>query len=240
MEDSLFKILTDGVKQIDNSFCNDFVLSKLRRLYDEITLFNPSYGLVNASGKDLVVRHILDCLAPATIISKSNGLNGASSGEAPTGTLSAANAQGSIKMADLGSGSGLPGLVLATVLPNWDISLVERMGRRAGFLRNTTAVMGMSQRTRVIQKDLSEVQDHFNVITFRAFRPFKDIISDLDRILLPGGTVYAYKSSQDNIDEELATVSSYTGCAFTHKILDYQVPMLDAKRRMLVLSKPLV
>ena len=217
MEKNLCELLEKGISSIDGALCTDKVLSRLRRLYDEITLFNPSYGLVNAEGRDLVIRHILDCLAPVSII-RSSGKEGS-------------------RLADLGSGSGLPGLVLASVLEGWDISLVERMGRRAGFLRNTVAAMGMSQNVKVVQKDLSEVQESYDIITFRAFRQFKDIISDLDRILVPGGKVFAYKSSEENIQEELETVSSYNGCSFSSEVRDYDVPMLDAKRRMLVLFK---
>jgi len=217
VEKNLCELLEKGISSIDGALCTDKVLSRLRRLYDEITLFNPSYGLVNAEGRDLVIRHILDCLAPVSII-RSSGKEGS-------------------RLADLGSGSGLPGLVLASVLEGWDISLVERMGRRAGFLRNTVAAMGMSQNVKVVQKDLSEVQESYDIITFRAFRQFKDIISDLDRILVPGGKVFAYKSSEENIQEELETVSSYNGCRFSSEVRDYDVPMLDAKRRMLVLFK---
>ena len=217
MDDSLFKLLKEGVWEIDQALCNDKVLGKLRRLYDEISLFNPSYSLVNAEGRDLVIKHILDCLAPVGII----GCPGA----------------GGLSMADLGSGSGLPGLVLASAFETWDISLVERMGRRAGFLRNTVAVMGMSQRVKVIQKDLSEVQNSYDIITFRAFRQFKDIISDLDRILVPGGKIFAYKSSEPNIREEIDVVEGYQNCKFSCDVVDYKVPMMDASRRMLVLTK---
>lgn len=218
MEKELLGLLEDGVSRIDSKLCTDTVLRRLSRLYDEISLFNPSYGLVNARGRDLVIRHILDCLAPVGII-----ISGSS---APRP-----------RMADLGSGSGLPGLVLASVLEDWDISLVERMGRRAGFLRNTVAAMGMSRSVKVEQKDLSKVQNSYDIITFRAFRQFKDIISDLDRILVPGGKVFAYKSSEENIQEETEVIRSYSGCRFTTEVCDYEVPMLDAKRRMLILTK---
>lgn len=218
MDKELLRLLEDGISRIDGRLCTDTVLRRLSRLYDEISLFNPSYGLVNAQGRDLVIRHILDCLAPVEIIRSGSDA-------------------GKLKMADLGSGSGLPGLVLASVLEGWDISLVERMGRRAGFLRNTVAAMGMSQSVTVEQKDLSEVQNSYDIITFRAFRQFKDIISDLDRILVPGGKVFAYKSSEENIQEETEVVSSYSGCRFATYVCDYEVPMLDARRRMLVLTK---
>ena len=220
MEKSLRDLLEKGIAGIDAGLLSGNVPSRLARLYDEITLFNPSYGLVNASGEDLVVRHILDCLAPVPL-------------------MRPVDREG-LRMADLGSGSGLPGLVLASVFTDWDITLVDRMGRRAGFLRNTIAVLGMSSYVRVAQKDLSEVRDSYDMITFRAFRHLQDIISDLDRILVPGGKVYSFKSSDENIGEELQVLAQYGGCAFSHEVSDYSVPMLDAQRRMLILAKPVM
>lgn len=218
MEENLRRTLEEGIREIDPSLDSDRLVRLLGSLYDEITLFNPKYGLVNASGQELVVRHILDCLAPVPIMKSLIG-------------------QASVRMADLGSGSGLPGLVLASAFPEWDITLVERMGRRAGFLRNTVAVMGLNSHVKIVQKDLSEVQDAFDIVTFRAFRQFKDIISDLDRILLPGGKVFAYKSSEENIREEVEVASGYGNCIFKCESVDYVAPMLNAQRRMLVVSK---
>ncbi len=217
MDSMLLELLEDGVREIDASLCTEAVIGRLRRLYDEISLFNPTYALVNADGRDLVVRHILDCLAPVPILREASA--------------------GAMSMADLGSGSGLPGLVIASALESVEITLVERMGRRAGFLRNTVAVLGLSSRVNVSQKDLSEVQNSYETITFRAFRQLKDIISDLDRILVPGGRVFSYKSSEENIREEMEVLKAYRGCTFVCDVVDYKVPMLDARRRMMVLTK---
>ena len=218
MTEELKKILEDGIREIDESLLEQDTVRRLCRLYDEIELFNPVYSLVNAQGRDLVVRHVLDCLAPVPLMKEKAG-----------DALSS--------LADLGSGSGLPGLVLASALESGGITLVERMGRRAGFLRNTVAAMGLTKSVTVLQKDLSEVRNTFDSITFRAFRPFRDIISDLDRILEPGGYVFAYKSSDENIREELDVIRAYGNCRFSCDVLPYRVPLLEAKRSLLVLQK---
>ena len=222
MEAELRRILEEGIHDIMPD-CRAFELSELSnslsKLYDEITLFNPAYGLVNAKGRELVVKHLLDCLAPATIIREE------------TSSFDIINA------ADLGSGAGLPGLVLASAFPKWNLSLVERMGRRAGFLRNTCAVMGLSKNVQVVQKDLSEVQNKYNVITFRAFRQFKDIVFDLGRILEPNGKVLAYKSSDENIEEELRCLEEHLPGVFNAKTVQYDVPFSSSKRQLLVLHK---
>lgn len=276
MEKALVKILEDGIKTVVSDMASgnmtpdvtasdtmvadvlSLLSRRLQRLYDEISLFNPQYGLVNAQGEELVVRHILDCLAPASVftgkvnecIKKAAFSCGCDISSSPHGSIlscdsssisaSAADpafADGNISVADLGSGAGLPGLVLASLFDRWSFSLVERMGRRAGFLRNTVAAMNLNLHVQILQQDLAEVQNSFDIITFRAFRPFKDIICDIDRLLKPNGLVFAYKSSNENIAEEVSVIESYTGTAFTHDVIDYDVPYLDAKRRMLVLLK---
>ena len=219
MQENLLELLKSGIKEICDS-SNEDLAKKLSKFYDEISLFNPTYALVNASDKELVIRHLLDCLAPAPIMTE----------EVQTLGL------GEIKAADLGSGAGLPGLVLASAL-DWNFTLVERMGRRAGFLRNTLAIMGLSKKVEVLQKDLSEVQNQYNVITFRAFRPFKDIVFDLDRILAPHGKIFAYKSSDENIEEEIHVIESLLPGVFSTKVVSYSVPFCDAKRQLLIVQK---
>ncbi len=228
MKEELFELLRNGIEEIYSvSGCNTYdenfieVLSKrLSKFYSEIEFFNPTYALVNATDRELVTRHILDCLAPAFLFEKE-----------------VSNANSSVKVADLGSGAGLPGIVLASAFLNWDFTLVERMGRRAGFLRNTLAILGLSQTAQVLQRDISEVQNQYDIITFRAFRPFKDIVFDLDRILLPKGKIFAYKSSDENIEHENQTIESLMPGVFSTKVISYSVPYCDAKRQMLIVEK---
>ncbi len=220
MQAKLFELLNSGIKEIYGS-SDEVLANSLAKYYDEISLFNPTYALVNASDKELVVKHLLDCLSPVVILQKE------------LQELDVAT----IKAADLGSGAGLPGIVLASALTNWDFTLVERMGRRAGFLRNTLAVLGLSKKVSVLQKDLSEVQNQYEAITFRAFRPFKDIVFDLDRILAPQGKIFAYKSSDENIEEEISVIEALLPGVFTTKVVSYSVPFSDAKRQLLIVQK---
>lgn len=225
MEPALRRILDDGIEKVLPGLGADEasgISRSLARLYDEITLFNPAYGLVNADGRELVVRHILDCLAPAWMM-----------GDATKGMAH-------VDAADLGSGAGLPGLVLAAVFPSWNLSLVERMGRRAGFLRNTVAAMGLSKNVQVVQKDLSEVHDTYNIVTFRAFRQFKDIACDLGRIVAPDGRVFAYKSSDGNVEDELKVLEEVIPGVFESKAVSYEAPFSEARRQMLILHRKVV
>ncbi|MCR4675988.1 MAG: class I SAM-dependent methyltransferase [Sphaerochaetaceae bacterium] len=209
MEEKLKGLLREGIE-----ICSPGTESaKLERLYDEITLFNPAYKLVAASGEELVRRHILDCLAPVTIIREY--------------ICSIENPHG----ADLGSGSGLPGLVLASAMEDVHFTLVERMGRRAGFLRSTSALCALKENTRVLEKDLAEVNESFDFVVFRAFRPLKDIITDLRRIVR--SYVFIYKSSDENIKAEIEAAGDEFECT----VRSYTVPFLEAERNLLILKR---
>ncbi|MDR1970858.1 MAG: 16S rRNA (guanine(527)-N(7))-methyltransferase RsmG [Treponema sp.] len=155
----------------------------------QIELFNPAYGLVGAKTReDLVTRHILDSLAPLGIMIR---LLGDSSGA---------------RIADVGSGAGLPGIPLAIALPECRVTLIERMGRRAGFLRNTAAVLGLGN-VEVEEGEMEKAAPgRFNLICFRAFRPLEPaLLKALFRLLAPGGVLAAYKGRLEAIREEMAS-----------------------------------
>ena len=214
--DKEFKdLLEDGIKKIDSSLCTPDTLKRLCVLYDQISLFNPSLKLVAAEGRELVVRHILDSLAPSVIIREKLKNNSS--------------------VADLGSGSGLPGFVLASALEDLNFTLVDKMGRRIGFLRNTAAVSGMAGKIEICQSELEKLTGKFDALVFRAFRPLKEIIGSLDKITDVGSYIFIYKSSDENISEEVEIAEQYG--KFSTEVLPYSVPFTDAKRSLLVLKK---
>ena len=215
MDKELENILREGIKQINPQCSHDELFEKLRVFYTQINLFNPVYKLVAASEEEIITRHILDSLAPVNILSKFS--------------------DDTVSFADLGSGSGLPGIVLSLAMKDKKFDLVDRMGRRAGFLRNTVALFGLKDRVNVVEKDVEKLDCVYDNITFRAFRPLKDIISQIDRITHKGSYVFAYKSSEENIDRESSIAREY-GC-FDVDCIAYNVPFSDSRRSILMLKK---
>jgi 16S rRNA (guanine527-N7)-methyltransferase len=202
----------------------DRVISLLIRYMDEIERFNPAYGLVAVKSRgELVSRHILDSLAPLGIILRLLEETGApgrrGGGEAPA-------------IADLGSGAGLPGIPLAIALPELRFTLIERMGRRAGFLRNSTAVLGLDH-VEVEEIEMERAAPgRFDLICFRALRPLEvPLIKALFRLLNPGGIAAAYKGRRTAVEAEMAAWTGAWEC------LPCPVPGLDEERHLLVLRK---
>jgi 16S rRNA (guanine527-N7)-methyltransferase len=178
----------------------------------EIELFNSTYRLVGAQGRDLVVKHLLDSLAALPLIRELLEIRGPDA-----------------RLCDVGSGAGLPGIPLAIMLLDHRVTLVERSGRRSGFLRNVVALCNLDDRVDVIQSDLSEVIDTFEVVTFRAFHPLEDIIRPVGNILSDRGFVCAYNLVKRG---KGGSVSGWS-----HRIIPLSVPFLDDPRAMCVLQK---
>jgi 16S rRNA (guanine527-N7)-methyltransferase len=215
----MYSLLEEGLLKLGFGCKNSIgrILSQLTRYIEEIELFNPAYGLVKVKDRrELIVRHILDSLAPAGIINK-----------IAAGTV-----------ADVGSGTGLPGIPLAICMPDLKFTLIERMGRRAGFLCNVLAVLGLPNAV-VEENDMETLarhlpeKDRFHLIVFRAFRPLNPLLlKGLFALLLPGGKIAAYKGRRQSIEEEMA------GLLPDREIIPLEVPFLDEERHLLLIHSP--
>jgi 16S rRNA (guanine527-N7)-methyltransferase len=186
----------------------------------ELELFNPAYGLVGTeSHEELIIKHILDSLAPLGPILRALDRDG--------------SAPPSLSIADAGTGAGLPGLPLACALSSFQFTLIERMGRRIGFLQNTLAVLGL-ENVRLEQADIEKARSGpFDLITFRAFRPLEPpILKALLKLLKPGGVLGAYKGRLEKIREEMAPIESLIG---SWEAIPVQVPFLNEERHLVVI-----
>ena len=220
----------------------DQILSLLIKYTDEIELFNPAYGLVKVRDRrELIVKHIFDSLAPINIIrrlSETKQIADISSGAGLQGKPT------TTRIADIGSGAGLPGIPLAICLPDSEFTLVERMGRRAGFLRDVIAVLGISNVTveeAEMEKLAANPAARFDLIAFRAFKPLEGgMLKKLVALLAPGGTLTAYKGRLDSINEEMAGLvpeNGKGGFSVNWDIFPLEVPFLEEERHLVVVRK---
>lgn len=220
-------------RDIDRLMAGRFeaVSALLDRYIKEIELFNPAYGLAAVKDRrELVVKHILDSLAPLGIICRLID-GGAAAGPAPVPPP---------ELADVGSGAGLPGIPLAAALPGGRFTLIERSGRRAGFLRNTLAVLGLSN-TGVTEGEMEKAPPgHFALVAFRAFRPLEPaVLRGLFRLLRPGGVLAAYKGKKEKIAGEMAKAENFPPgeqlCLGSWEAFPCPVPFLDEERHLVVI-----
>jgi len=211
------------------------VISLLTKYIEEIELFNPAYGLVKVKDRrELIVKHIFDSLAPLNILH---------------GLLNEISHQ--VKIADIGSGAGLPGIPLAICMPGAEFTLVERMGRRAGFLRDVLALLALPN-VMVEESDMEELAQKssaagsFDCIVFRAWKPLDSVLlKGLSKLLASGGILAAYKGRRESIEEEMGRLLQPTEnmaalCAGTRsdiswEIIPLMVPFLEEERHLLLI-----
>ena len=180
------------------------------RLLDYLTLlerWNAAYNLTAVrEPAEMVTRHLLDSLAILPFV------------------------QGRT-LADLGTGPGLPGIVLAIAAPGREVLLVDSNGKKVRFLREAIRSLKL-EGVRAEQARVEDIGGQFDCITARAFASLADMLVWGGHLLAPQGTWLAMKGKLP--DDELAGIPDGFVVRATHEL---QVPGLPAERHLLVLGR---
>ena len=204
---------------------------KLETYIDCVLEFNKTYNLMKADSKDeLAVNHVLDSLAAVSTLK-----------DIINSYAAAPERLSQLKVGDIGSGGGLPGIPLAaafSLCPDFAdlrVELVERMEKRCSFLENCAAILGLKNVT-VVNSEAERVEaEEYDLITFRAFRPLdKKMTKTLLRIVKAGGFLCAYKAKEENIKEEMSAISMLVP---DYEIQTLKVPGLEDSERNLVVIR---
>ena len=114
-------------------------------------------------------------------------------------------------VADVGSGAGLPGLVLALVRPDLQVTLIEPLLRRATFLTEAVDLLGTAN-VEVVRSRAEELRGRrFAVVTARAVAPLTRLAGWCAPLIEPAGWMLALKG--DRAEEELAEAAAVSGKA---------------------------
>ena len=109
------------------------------------------------------------------------------------------------RIADLGSGAGLPGLVLAATLPDATVDLVESIERKCAFLRDAIGRMGLGNATVVCERSeewaAGEGREAYDVVTARAVGSLATLAELASPLLRKGGMLAAWKGGRDPAEE---------------------------------------
>lgn len=118
----------------------------------------------------------------------------------------------SARVVDVGSGAGLPGLVLAIVRPDLDVTLVEPMARRVDFLAEVVDDLGLAN-VSVVRERAGQWREAptFSVATARAVAPLAKLLTWTMPLVRPGGELLAMKgaSATDEIAAAGPELSRY-------------------------------
>jgi 16S rRNA (guanine527-N7)-methyltransferase len=114
-------------------------------------------------------RHLLNCAVVAELVGQRRGT-----------------------LLDLGSGAGLPGLVLAMALPDTAVTLLEPMERRCRFLTDCVTELGLAN-VKVLRGRAEDITLRTDVVTARAVAPLPRLAELAMGVVRPGGMVLAIK-----------------------------------------------
>jgi len=137
-----------------------------------------------------------------------------------------------LRVLDVGSGGGVPGIPLAIARPDWRLAMVDPNHKKAAFLTQATIELGLSNAAAhpVRVEDLRD-EAPFDVVISRAFADLATFAATSARHVAAHGMLAAMKGVHP--EEEIAEIKE----AFTVESIALDVPGLDAARHLIILRK---
>lgn len=176
--------------------------------------WNQTYNLTAVRDpREMLARHLLDSLAMHDAVADLAARGG--------------------RLADLGTGPGLPGIPLAIALPGLQVTLVESNGKKARFLREAVRQLGLANATVAESRiEALALPGQFDAITARALATLPLILELGGHLLAPGGRLLAMKGVVPQ-DEIAALPAGWR----VEAIQPLRVPGLDAERHLVIVGR---
>lgn len=179
--------------------------------------WNRTYNLTAVRDPgEMVTKHLLDSLAMHPYVDGIGRGDGARS-----------------RLADLGTGAGLPGIPLAIVKPGLQVTLVESNGKKARFMREAVRQLGLGH-VRVAESRIEALDEPgaHDAITARALATLPLIVELGGHLLRPGGRLLAMKGTYPA--DEIAALPPGWQLREAHAL---SVPGLPAERHLVVVAR---
>ena len=209
--EALATMLSDGAQALSVALTDE----QHGKLLDYVTLlakWNAVYNLTAIRDpRQMLIQHILDSLSIVPHLSP----------------------RGASSVLDVGSGGGLPGIVLAIVLPDWQVTLNDIVHKKSAFQNQAKAELKLGNLSVVTGQVESlrpgvEVPNKFDAIVSRAFADLSDFVTLARHLVAPVGAIWAMKGVHP--DDEIARLPDG---AYVKQTIRLAVPMLEAERHMI-------
>jgi 16S rRNA (guanine527-N7)-methyltransferase len=209
--DALARMLEEGVQALGV----DLSAAQHEQLLDYVTLlakWNAVYNLTAIRDpRQMLIQHILDSLS----------------------ILPHLPARESAAVLDVGSGGGLPGIVLAIARPDWSVTLNDIVHKKTAFQSQAKAELGLANLSVVTGRVESlrpgvEVPKKFDLIVSRAFAELADFVTLARHLVADGGAIWAMKGVRP--DGEIERLPDGAHVVQTVRL---DVPMLEAERHLI-------
>lgn len=190
-------------EQIDQLLAYQAMIGKWTKVYNLTSIRDPS---------EMLTHHLLDSLAAIPALQRYLGSAGLSTGS---------------RLLDVGSGAGLPGVVMAICCPAVDVTCVDTVAKKAAFIKQAALALKLPNLTGLHAR-VESITQPFDVICSRAFASLADFTNWSAAALAPQGVWMAMKGKRPS-DEMLALPEN----TVMFHVEQLQVPGLDAERCVL-------
>jgi 16S rRNA (guanine527-N7)-methyltransferase len=178
---------------------------RLLAFLDLLARWNATYNLTAVRDREAMwTQHLADCLAVLPALDQ---------------RLMAG------RVLDVGSGGGLPGVVIAMLRPALDVNCIDTVGKKAAFIRQAAAALALPNLHAIHGRVEQQRSPSYDLITARAFASLVDLTRLTRPLLAPGGCWMAMKAKR--VDDEIAELPSAIEVFHVEPIT---VPGLDAQR----------
>ncbi|MGY0398364.1 MAG: 16S rRNA (guanine(527)-N(7))-methyltransferase RsmG [Ostreibacterium sp.] len=181
----------------------------------ELEKWNHTYNLTAVRDAEKIMkRHIIDTLSMVKILKQLSPKT----------------------LADIGTGGGIPGVILAIVLPNLQVALLENIGKKCRFLRHVTHLLALTERVIIYQQRVENWQPEYpvSVIICRAFTSLENFMAITYHLGNHDSYWLAMKSAHTATEER----NLPNDVIIEHNIA-LEVPFETAERHLLILKKQL-
>lgn len=207
---TFYSALKQGCEQLGLDLPDD-TLVQLLKYQDALVLWNKAYNLTAIrEPSEMLVKHLLDSLSILPYL--------------PQGRL-----------LDIGTGGGMPGMIIALCQPERECVLLDSNGKKIRFLTQFIADMKLSHvkavQTRVEDVDMIAQLGKFDVITSRAFASLTDFVDASIPYMLSSSCIAAMKGVIPH--NEIEQLKAQFSC----ETIALSVPKLDEQRHLLLLKQ---
>jgi 16S rRNA (guanine527-N7)-methyltransferase len=193
----------------------------LARYMGMLAHWNATYNLTALrDAPDMLSHHLVDCLAVLAPLQK--GLQTFLPSAQPGKSAKPLN--DATRLLDVGSGGGLPGVVIAITMPRVHVTCVDTVGKKAAFIRQVAAELKLPN-LRGEHARVEQLKGPFDLVTSRAFASLRDFTQLTHQLLAPGAVWMAMKGKHP--EDELAQLPQDIDVFHVEPL---QVPGLDAER----------
>jgi 16S rRNA (guanine527-N7)-methyltransferase len=220
------KILKTSLNKINLNF-TEADIDKVEEYIDILIEYNKQFNLVGTKlRQDILIRHVIDSLS---IFKYSNYFFIPRAGE-------------NFKILDVGTGAGLPGILISIFLKDWHVYLLDKKSKAINFLRevvrklNLTNIFIIEGNAEYFGHD-DKYRENFNIVLSRAVGKFNVVCELMLPFCKIGGKAVLYKSKKllEEIEKYKNIIPVLGGKI--DKIFEVKVPNLDEYRAFLSILK---